>query len=103
MKAKRKMADGAPAVANLKGQRVMEGEEQCPYAGCYVNAKLQIWPQAKGATQGMRCTLKGVQFFRDGDRFSGVSNVDNLEFDDLSDGADAPALTGKPKTAGGFV
>jgi hypothetical protein len=41
-----------------------------PYAGCYVNAKVSIYAQA-GANAGIRASFSAVQFWRDGDAFSG--------------------------------
>lgn len=59
-----------------------------PYAGCMVNATVEIWGQ-KGENQGMRCSVTGVQFADDGEAFSGGSAASPDEFDDLGDGADA--------------
>lgn len=72
-----------------------------PYGGCYVNAIVDIWCQTK-TYPGIRCTLQGLQFFRDGDAFSGSAPADPDEFADLSDGADAPDI-GSSKSGGGFV
>lgn len=62
-----------------------------PYAGCYVNATVEIWGQ-KGENTGMRCSVTGVQFAEDGDAFSGGSAASPDEFDDLGDGAGAADL-----------
>lgn len=62
-----------------------------PYAGCYVNATVEIWGQ-KGENSGMRCSVTGVQFAKDGDAFSGGSAASPDEFDDLGDGADSADL-----------
>lgn len=60
-----------------------------PYAGCYVNASLEIWIQKTPATQaGVRCGMSGVFFAADGDHFSGGKTADAGEFD-VADGADA--------------
>jgi len=73
-----------------------------PYGGCYVNAIVDIWCQTK-TYPGIRCTLSGLQFMRDGDAFSGSAPASADEFDDLSDGADAPAFGGAAGTGGGFI
>jgi hypothetical protein len=57
------------------------------YDGCYVNASVEIYAQ-KGENQGIRCSLGGVQFNRDGDAFGGGRAAKADEFDDISDGAD---------------
>lgn len=62
-----------------------------PYAGCYVNAIVDIWAQVKNG-KAIRCKLLGVQFVRDGDAFSGGAKAADNDFEDLGDGADAPAL-----------
>ena len=66
--------DRAPLVA----------EDGKPYAGCYVNATVDIWAQDNGFGKRINAKLLGVQFYRDGDAFSGgaVSTAD--DFEDLS-------------------
>lgn len=54
------------------------------YAGCYVNAIIDIYVQA-GENPGIRASLSGVQFFRDGDAFGGGSRASEDDFDDLAD------------------
>jgi len=54
-----------------------------PYAGCYVNASVDIWAQ-KGENSGVRASILGVQFFRDGDPFAGSTPSDPDDFDDVS-------------------
>jgi hypothetical protein len=55
-----------------------------PYAGCYVNALVEIFGQTN-EHKGIRCKLKGVQFVRDGDAF-GAADVpaDVEDFPDLA-------------------
>lgn len=62
-----------------------------PYAGCYVNASLDIYAQ-DGTNSGIRCGLKGVQFAADGDAFSGSRVASADEFETVGDGAEASAL-----------
>lgn len=60
-----------------------------PYAGCYVNASLEIWIQKTPATHaGVRCSMSGVFFANDGDHFAGGKTADAGEFD-VADGADS--------------
>lgn len=63
-----------------------------PYAGCYVNASIELWAQDNKYGQRVNASLRGVQFFKDGDAFAGGTPVSEDEFDDLSDGADADDL-----------
>ncbi len=59
-----------------------------PYAGCYVNASLEFWAQDNQWGKRINCTLRGVQFARDGDAFSAGRPADADEFD-VVEGADA--------------
>lgn len=52
-----------------------------PYAGCFVNATVEIWPQDNSFGKGMRATLRGVQFFKDGDAFSAGTPVSEDDFE----------------------
>ena len=67
-----------------------------PYSGCFVNVSLEFWAydHPKGG-KGISCTVLGVQFAGDGEKFggsgSGVASED--EFDDVSEGATADDLS----------
>jgi hypothetical protein len=63
-----------------------------PYAGCYVNASVELWTQENSHGKAVRCTLLGVQFARDGDAFTAGSIADPEDFEDLAAGADAGSL-----------
>lgn len=60
-----------------------------PYAGCYVNASLEFWAQDNAYGKRINCTLRGVQFYKDGDSFSAGRPASADEFDVVADGADA--------------
>jgi hypothetical protein len=60
-----------------------------PYAGCYVNASLEFWAQDNAYGKRINCTLRGIQFYADGDSFSAGRPADSDEFEDVSAGADA--------------
>ena len=82
----RKAKDGAPLfLHNIKdpstgkAQR-LTGKEGVIYAGCYVNAKVEMWAQA-GTYRGMRCGLLGVQYDAPGDSFGGASRATDDGFD----------------------
>jgi hypothetical protein len=84
----RKAKDGAPLFlhnvkdpATGKAQR-LTGKEGVIYAGCYVNAKVEMWAQA-GTYRGMRCGLLGVQYDAPGDSFGGASRPSDDGFDSV--------------------
>ena len=58
-----------------------------PYAGCYVNAIIDVYAQDNSFGQRVNAALKGVQFWRDGDAFGGGAPAmpDEFESDAESD------------------
>lgn len=60
-----------------------------PYGGCFVVASLELWAQDNNFGKRVNAQLKGVQFYADGDAFSGGAPADPEDFDDLSAGADS--------------
>lgn len=56
-----------------------------PYAGCYVNATIDLWAQDNDYGRRINASLSGVQFVRDGEHFSGSGPAFVEDFDDLSD------------------
>jgi hypothetical protein len=63
-----------------------------PYAGCYVNASIELWAQDNKYGKRINASLRGVQFFKDGDAFAGGGAAKDDEFDDISEGADTADL-----------
>lgn len=59
------------------------------YAGCFVNAVLELWGQDNAYGKRINATLLGVQFYRDGDAFSGGGAASEDDFDDVTSGAAA--------------
>ena len=57
-----------------------------PYAGCYVNCSLELWAQDNNYGKRVNATLMGVQFFRDGDSFTGGGVASEDDFDDVTSG-----------------
>ena len=88
----RQLKDGRPKIFGLnpKAGELTEADG-IPYAGCYVNAKIEIYVQTKG-NPGVRASFSGIQFARDGDAFSGGAVATEDDFDNLAEGADAPAM-----------
>jgi hypothetical protein len=52
-----------------------------PYAGCYVNAIIDVYAQDNSFGQRVNAALKGVQFWRDGDAFGGGAPAMPDEFE----------------------
>lgn len=63
-----------------------------PYAGCYVHASIELWCQDNAYGKRINASLRGVQFFKDGDAFAGGGAASEDEFDDIEDGATADDL-----------
>lgn len=85
--AKREESKGRPLVID-KNKAPLVVSDGKPYAGCYVNASVELWAQDNKYGKAIRCNLLGVQFASDGDAFSAGSVADEGDFDDLADGAE---------------
>jgi hypothetical protein len=71
----------------------LTAEDGKPYSGCYVNCSLELWAQDNSYGKRINAQLGGVQFFKDGDAFSGGgSAADADDFDEITEGADAESL-----------
>lgn len=55
-----------------------------PYAGCYVNASIELWCQDNNYGKRINASLSGLQFAKDGEAFAGGAPASADEFDDLS-------------------
>ena len=55
-----------------------------PYAGCFVNASIELWAQDNNYGKRVNATLMGVQFYKDGESFTGGGVADTDDFDDLT-------------------
>lgn len=80
--ANRKVAEGRPLVIDRQKNPLTETDGK-PYAGCYVNATVDLWAQDNQFGRRINATLLAVQFLRDGDAFSGAAPANVDEFDDL--------------------
>lgn len=81
-----------PTVLNSDKTPLVEQDGK-PYAGCYVNAVIELWAQDNNYGKRVNATLMGVQFLRDGDAFAGGGVASDDDFDDVSEGATADDLT----------
>lgn len=59
-----------------------------PYAGCYVNASIELWAQDNNYGKRINASLRGVQFFKDGDAFAGGGAASDDEFDSVESADD---------------
>jgi hypothetical protein len=59
-----------PTVIDRQGRPLVEADGK-PYAGCYVNVRIDVWAQDNQYGKRVNASLSGVQFFRDGDAFGG--------------------------------
>lgn len=68
------------------------------YAGCFVNAVLDIWPMDNKYGKRINATLLGVQFNKDGDAFAGGAPATEADFDDLSLEDQASEYVAQPRS-----
>lgn len=76
-------SDIRPLVLDRDAKTPLAEEDGKPYAGCYVNASVDIFAYDAGGKKGISAALRGVQFVADGEAFgSSTASVD--EFADLA-------------------
>jgi Protein of unknown function (DUF2815) len=82
-----------PSVFDQQRQELTQ-EDGKPYAGCYVNASVELWAQDNDFGKRINAQIRGVQFLRDGDAFAGGGQpADSEEFDEISAPAEDDPLT----------
>jgi len=79
----------APAVIDRDRSQLSERSDR-PYAGCYVNAIVELWAQNTQKYKRVNVSLLGVQFAEDGESFGGSRVARASDFDDLSNEPGAP-------------
>jgi hypothetical protein len=82
------VAKNAKKVLLLDGKkRPVEDEEESPfYSGCYVNAKIQIYPILDKQTKGIYASLEGLMFAGDGEPLGGGGKGASVEdFEDFEE------------------
>lgn len=68
-------------------------EDGKPYSGCYVVMIIDVWPQDhKKYGKRINATLKGIQYYGEGDGFGGGAPASESDFDDLAVGDDGDDL-----------
>jgi hypothetical protein len=66
-----KLADeNRPNLLNREGNPVVEGDAQCPYAGCYVAGTTTLYSY-DNTSRGAGANLRTIVFMRDGTAFGG--------------------------------
>lgn len=80
----------APMVLN-RDKTPLQEKDGRPYAGCYVNASIDIWPQDNSYGKRINAKLRWVQYVKDGDAFTGSAPPSEDEVDDLGDTGEQPA------------
>lgn len=82
-----------PTVKARDGKTPLTAADGVIYSGCNANGSIQIWAQENQFGKRINASLRWVQFHSDNDAFSGSApRVNDDEFEDLSDGADADDL-----------
>jgi hypothetical protein len=82
LSASRNIDKGRPIVID-RDKSPLTASDGKPYAGCYVNATVEMWAQDNKFGKGLRATLRGVQFMKDGDAFSAGTPVSDDEFESV--------------------
>ena len=72
----RAQKNGAPRIVDKDGVTVLGANNSVLYAGCYVNAIVDIYAQG-APNQGIRANLLGIQFHSEGDAFSASRLADD--------------------------
>lgn len=75
-------------VRNKAGDDDLSQEDGVLYSGCHTVLVAQIWAQDNDFGRRINASLKGVQFWKDGEAFSGGGVATDDDFDDLSDGSE---------------
>jgi hypothetical protein len=73
-----------PTVVDGQRQPITERDGRI-YAGCYVNASIEVWAQDNAYGKRVNATLRGIQFVRDGEAFGGGRPAAADEFDELEE------------------
>lgn len=76
-----------PVVLN-RDKSPLTAADGIPYAGCYVNAQVDIWPMDNQFGKRICATLLGVQMYKDGEAFSGGVSISADDFEEVDSGDD---------------
>lgn len=90
----RGQAKGRPLILDQKPKNAdgtdntLTMEDGKPYAGCFVNATIELWCQDNKYGKTVRAQLLAVQFAKDGDAFGSNSKGSSDDYEDISDTGD---------------
>lgn len=76
--------DRRPTVIN-KDRSPITADDEIIYAGCYVNAIVDIWVQNNKWGKRVNSNLYGIQFYKDGEAFGSHPGDVTDEFDEFDD------------------
>lgn len=75
-------------VKDRSGQEELSAEDGVIYSGCNVSLIVDIWAQDNDFGRRINASLKGAQFWKDNEAFTGGGVAQDEDFEDLSDGSD---------------
>jgi hypothetical protein len=88
-----------PVIVGRQRQVVAEGDIDTPFAGCYVNAVLDVWAMSNQYGKRIIASLEAVQFAADGEPFTASSVNVESDFDDIG-GDDSVSVSDVKDTFG---
>jgi len=71
-----------------KDKSPLAEDDNKPYAGCYVNAVVELWYQNNNYGKRVNANLLGVQFLKDGTPFGDGATASNDDFEMFEDDED---------------
>lgn len=74
-------------VVDQKKQPLTATDPNAPYAGCYVNAVIRLWPQDNKWGKRVNASLGNIQFCRAGEMFGEKARTPDEDFDEIEDEA----------------
>ena len=79
-----------PTIVDRFGKQVTDERDikAMIYSGCFVHATIDIWAQDNTYGRGLRATLTGVMFAKDGKAFGGSAPATESDFADLAQSED---------------
>lgn len=79
-------SDIKPSVRGVDPNQLLEPDSGVVYAGCYVNASIELWAQDSSQWgKRINAQLRGVQFAGAGDAFAAGTSADAEEFPSAGD------------------
>jgi hypothetical protein len=72
-----------PTIRDTDGRTELTEADGRPYGGCYVVAHIELYAQDNDYGKRINASLRGIQFYRDGDAFAGGGVAGDEEFEPL--------------------